>query len=200
MTAIVDYGAGNIKSVTCALARLGEEFRLTDDPAEIAGARRVLLPGVGNAAKAVSALREKGLCEVIKGLRKPVLGICVGMQILCRNSEEDGAEGLGIFDCSVRRFPRDPGAKVPHMGWNVIANMEGKLFKGVPAGASVYFVHSYAAVGCDPSVIARTEYGGAVTAAVAKGNVLGCQFHPEKSGALGLRILKAFCEIKEGEL
>ena len=195
MTTIVDYGAGNIKSVTCALARLGEEYRLTDDPAAIASARRVLLPGVGNAAKAVSALREKRLCEVIKGLRKPVLGICVGMQILCRNSEEDGAEGLGIFDCSVRRFPADPEAKVPHMGWNVIANTEGKLFKDVPKGASVYFVHSYAPELCCDTV-ATCRHGKVLfSAALRYENFYGTQFHPEKSGSIGETILRNFLAL-----
>ena len=195
MTTIIDYGAGNIMSVKCALQRLGEEFILTDDPAKIAQARRVLLPGVGNAAAAVAAIRAKGLEPVIRGLRKPVLGICVGMQVLCNRSEEDDARGLGIFDCEVRRFPSDPEAKVPHMGWNAIGNLDGKLFKGVPSGSSVYFVHSYAPLLCTDTT-ATCRHGKVLfSAALRYENFYGTQFHPEKSGAVGELILKNFLSL-----
>ena len=205
MTAIVDYGVGNLFSLRSSFGAIGEEAVITSDPAEIEKADRILLPGVGAFADAMEKLRSSGLDEVLRRATEkgtPILGICLGMQLLFEKSYEYGEhKGLGLIQGEVRPIPVG-GLKLPHMGWNALSFGEKKhpLFRYLQEGDYVYFVHSYAAVGCDPSVIARTEYGGAVTAAVAKRNVLGCQFHPEKSGALGLRILKAFCEIKEGEL
>ena len=205
MTVIVDYGVGNLFSLRSSFGAIGEEAVLTSDSAEIEKAERIILPGVGAFADAMEKLRASGLDASLRRAAEkgtPILGICLGMQLLFEKSYEYGEhEGLGFIEGEVRPIPVD-GLKLPHMGWNALAFGEKKhpLFRYLQEGDYVYFVHSYAAVGCDPSVIARTEYGGAVTAAVAKRNVLGCQFHPEKSGALGLRILKAFCEIKEGEL
>lgn len=195
MIAIVDYDAGNIKSVTNALDRLGVEYMLTDDPERIIAAEKVIMPGVGNAAAAVAALRSKGLDKVIRGLRKPVLGICVGMQIMCRRSEEGDAQCLDIFDCDVRRFDAEPDAKVPHMGWNSIQNLESKLFKGMKDGCYVYFVHSYCPdLCCD--TIATCRHGSRMFSAALKyENFYGTQFHPEKSGDTGEQILKNFLAI-----
>lgn len=206
MTAIVDYGVGNLFSLLSSFGAIGEEAVVTSDPAEIEKADRIILPGVGAFADAMEKLRASGLDASLRRAAEkgtPILGICLGMQLLFEKSYEYGEhEGLGFIEGQVRPIPVTEGLKLPHMGWNALAFGEKKhaLFRYLEEGDHVYFVHSYAAVGCDPYVIARTEYGGAVTAAVAKGNVLGCQFHPEKSGALGLRILKAFCEIKEGEV
>ena len=156
MIAIIDYDAGNIRSVGNALERLGAEYELTADPARILAADKVILPGVGNAARAMENLRGRGLCELVKSLRRPVLGICVGMQLMCRDSEEGPVQGLGLFDAHVRRFSETPGAKVPHMGWNAIGNLDSKLFKGLPGGSFVYFVHSYYA-GTGPPVAMGTS-------------------------------------------
>ena len=195
MTAIVDYDAGNIRSVENALERLGAQYELTDDPSRIIAADRVILPGVGNDAEALASLRAKGLDSVIKGLRRPVLGICVGMQIMCRDSEEGPCEGLGIFDAHVRRFAPDPEAKVPHMGWNAIGNLDGKLFRGVSGGEFAYFVHSYRAGLC-PDTIATCRHGSDLFSAALKyENFYGTQFHPEKSGELGERILSNFLAL-----
>ena len=200
MIAIVDYDAGNIKSVKNALDRMGVAYELTDDPQKIIAADKVIMPGVGNAAAAIAALRAKGLDTIIRGLRKPVLGICVGMQIMCRRSEEGDARCLDIFDCDVTKFEAEPDAKVPHMGWNALSFKNGRspLFKYINEGDCVYFVHSFYGVNCEKSTIATAEYGTEITAAVADKNIFGCQFHPEKSGEVGLNILRAFCEMKEG--
>lgn len=198
MIAVVDYSAGNIRSVANALSRLGTEWVLTSDPAELRRADRVLLPGVGHAGKAVAALRERGLDSVICDLRRPVLGICVGMQVLCRDTEEGNAVGLGIFDAHVRRFiPRSPFDKVPHMGWNTISNLEKGMFKGIPSGAYVYFVHSYYAHLC-PDTVATTRFGEEgmmFSSALKYENFYGTQFHPEKSGDIGERILANFLAL-----
>lgn len=198
MIAVVDYSAGNIRSVANALSRLGAEWVLTSDPAELRRADRVLLPGVGHAGKAVAALRERGLDSVICDLRRPVLGICVGMQVLCRDTEEGNAAGLGIFDAHVRRFiSRSPLDKVPHIGWNTISNLEKGLFKGIPSGAYVYFVHSYYAHLC-PDTVATTRFGEEgmmFSSALKYENFYGTQFHPEKSGDIGERILANFLAL-----
>lgn len=195
MIAIVDYDAGNIKSVTNALDRLDVKYVLTDDPQQIISADKVIMPGVGNAAAAIAALRAKGLDTVIRGLRKPVLGICVGMQIMCRRSEEGDAQCLDIFDCEVTRFENESDIKVPHMGWNAISNLESKLFKGMKNGCYVYFVHSYApGLCCD--TIATCRHGSRLFSAALKyENFYGTQFHPEKSGSTGEQILKNFLAI-----
>lgn len=195
MIAIIDYGMGNIRSVENALRRLGAEFELTADPGRIAGAERVILPGVGHCGEAMKKLRDKNLCSLIKDLRRPVLGICVGMQVMCRHTEEGDADCLGIFDAKVKRFPADKGFKVPHMGWNSIANLESKLFRDMTGGEYVYFVHSYFAGLC-PDTIATTRYGeGMFSAALKYENFYGTQFHPEKSGDAGEKIIRNFLTL-----
>ena len=195
MIAIIDYDAGNIRSVGNALERLGAEYELTADPARILAADKVILPGVGNAARAMENLRGRGLCELVKSLRRPVLGICVGMQLMCRDSEEGPVQGLGLFDAHVRRFSETPDAKVPHMGWNAIGNLDSKLFKGLPDGSFVYFVHSYYA-GTGPDTIATCRHGDQLFSAALKyENFYGTQFHPEKSGSVGAAILQNFLAL-----
>ena len=195
MTAIIDYDAGNIKSVTNALERLGSSYVLSSDPKVILGADRVILPGVGNCAEAMASLESKGLVKVIKSIRKPVLGICVGLQVLCRDSEEGNAQCIGIFDSHVRRFPNDPDAKVPHVGWNSIGNMDSKLLKGLERGSNVYFVHSYYPTLC-PDTIATCRHGETFFSAALKyENFYGTQFHPEKSGSVGEKILENFLAL-----
>ncbi|MBP3795577.1 MAG: imidazole glycerol phosphate synthase subunit HisH [Bacteroidales bacterium] len=195
MIAIVDYDAGNIRSVAGALERLGQQYELTADPERLLAADRVILPGVGNAAHALESLRQKGLCEVIRSLRRPVLGICVGLQILCRDSEEGPVEGLGVFDAHVRRFPDEPQIKVPHMGWNALGNLDGKLMKGLQSGTFVYFVHSYYPSLCQDTVATCRHGSTLFSAALRYENFYGTQFHPEKSGDAGSRILQNFIDL-----
>ena len=205
MTVILDYGVGNLFSLRSSFAVIGEESVITSDGAVIERADRIILPGVGAFKDAMEKLKASGL---VSSLRKaaakgtPILGICLGMQLLFEKSYEYGEhEGLGFLKGVVKPIPAK-GLKIPHMGWNALdfGGSKHPLFKYLSQGDYVYFVHSYAAVDCESSVIALTEYGAPVTAAVAKGNVMGCQFHPEKSGDVGLKILKAFCEMKEGAL
>ena len=195
MIAIIDYEMGNLRSVGNALNRLGAEWKLTADPVEIRKAQRVLLRGVGNDAEAMAKLRERKLCDVIRELRLPVLGICVGMQVMCRHSEEGDVDCLGIFDAQVRRFHESKDLKVPHVGWNRINNLESKLLKGIDRGSYVYYVHSYFANLC-PDTIATTRYGDTMFSAALKyENFYGTQFHPEKSGDVGEQILKNFLNL-----
>ncbi len=194
MIAIIDYKMGNLRSVENALKRLGAEFCVTADPAVIRAADKVLLPGVGNAAEAMHNLREAGLVDVIRSLRRPVLGICVGMQVMCRHSEEGDVECLNIFDSHVKRFTPAPDLKVPHMGWNQIGNLESKLFKGLEGGSYVYFVHSYYPELC-PDTIATSRHGVMFSAALKYENFYGTQFHPEKSGDVGERIIENFLKL-----
>lgn len=194
MIAIVDYDMGNLRSVENALKRLGAEFKVTHQAEEISAARRVLLPGVGNAAQAMENLRQRGLCEVIRSLRKPVLGICVGMQIMCRRSEEGNAECLDLFDCDVKRFLPTDNEKVPHMGWNCISNLDSKLMKGIEEGSYVYFVHSFYPTLCSDT-IATSVHGQLFSAALKYENFYGTQFHPEKSGDVGEKILENFLKL-----
>lgn len=194
MIAIIDYKMGNLRSVENALHRLGAEFEVTADADKIIRADRVLLPGVGNAAEAMHNLRSTGLPEVIKSLRRPVLGICVGMQVMCRHSEEGDAECMGIFDARVKRFKPTPSEKVPHVGWNQIGNLEKKLFTDIKSGSFVYFVHSYYAELC-PDTIATTRHGLLFSSALKYENFYGTQFHPEKSGDTGEQIIKNFLEL-----
>ena len=195
MIAIVDYDTGNLCSVCNALGRIGVQYVVTDDAETIKSADKVLLPGVGEASSAMEKLRERGLCEVIKGLTQPVLGICIGMQLMCRCSEEGNTECLGIFDTEVKRFSADKsaGVKVPHMGWNEIRNIESPLLSGLREGEFLYFVHSFAPQMCSEA-IATSANGVQFAAALNKGNFYGTQFHPEKSGMIGEQILKNFVE------
>lgn len=246
MIAVVDYDTGNLRSVADALRRAGAEFTLTADAALLRRAERVILPGVGEASSAMEKLRERGLDEVLPTLTCPVLGICIGMQLLCLSSEEGAAECLGIFPTRVRRLPTTaevpPAAaamtaenamtaaaamtagnamtarkamtagnasacmdaptapagtrlKVPHVGWDTIEGLHAPLFEGVPDESYVYYVHSYAADLC-PATIARTDYGRRFSAALRRDNFFGTQFHPEKSGATGARILQNFLNLR----
>lgn len=195
MIAIVDYDAGNIKSVANALERLGAEYALTADPERIRAASKVILPGVGNAAEAMKSLTDKGLVDVVRSLRRPVLGICVGMQIMCRHSEEGDARCMGLFDCDVERFRPEAGVKVPHMGWNSISNLESKLFKGMDEGCYAYFVHSYRPGLCTDTIATCRHGSDLFSAALKYENFYGTQFHPEKSGSVGETILKNFLAL-----
>lgn len=197
MIAIIDYGTGNIRSVANALERAGATYCLTASSADILAADHVILPGVGEAASAMARLRERGLDVLIPELRMPVLGICIGLQLLCRSSEEGGARCLGVFDTDVRRLP-DAAAdgtrlKVPHVGWNTARCLSGPLFDGLDEGTFFYYVHSYAADLCDAAV-ARTSYGRPFAAALCRDNFYATQFHPEKSGAAGARLLRNFLQ------
>jgi glutamine amidotransferase len=196
MIAIIDYDMGNLRSLENALDRLGATYCVTADPDTIRKADKVILPGVGHAGLAMDNLVERGLPAVIRSLRQPVLGICVGMQVLCRDSEEaPGKACLGVFDAHVRRFSPAPGCKVPHMGWNDLGNIEGKLFKDMKSGAYVYFVHSYFAGLC-PDTVATCQYAGVMfSAALRYENFYGTQFHPEKSGSVGEKILLNFLAL-----
>ena len=194
MIAIVDYKMGNLRSVENALRRLGAEFTITADADVIRRADRVLLPGVGNAAEAMENLREAGLVDVIRSLRQPVLGICVGMQVMCRHSEEGDVDCLGIFDARGKRFEPTPDVKVPHMGWNRINNLDSKLFKGLERGSYVYFVHSFYPELC-PDTIATSKHGVMFSAALKYENFYGTQFHPEKSGDVGECIIANFLRL-----
>ena len=196
MIAIIDYDMGNLRSLENALDRLGAVYTVTADPETIRRSDQVILPGVGHAGLAMDNLVERRLPDVIRSLRQPVLGICVGMQVLCRDSEEaPGKPCLGVFDAHVRRFTPTPGCKVPHMGWNDIRNLEGKLFKDLPSGSYLYFVHSYYAGLC-PDTVATCKYAGAMfSAALRYENFYGTQFHPEKSGSAGEKILQNFLAL-----
>ena len=203
MTAIVDYGVGNLFSLGCSFAAIGESVRVTSDPGEISSADRIVLPGVGAFGDAAEKLRVSGLGELISGLAgegKPLLGICLGMQLLFDESLEYGRHrGLGLISGTVRPIADviPEGLKIPHMGWNPLIFPRGRhpLLRFINEGDCVYFVHSFFADTDADHVIATAEYGAPLTAAVAKGSVYGCQFHPEKSGDVGLKILKAFCGL-----
>lgn len=196
MIAIVKYDAGNVRSLINAIRRLGvTEWDLTSDPERLRAADKLLLPGVGDASVAIASLRSSGLEGVIKSLERPVLGICVGMQILCRHCDEGDTDGFGIFRADVSRFePIPPEVKVPHMGWNRISDLKTGLFKGLSEGTFMYFVHSYRAGIC-PDTIARSIHGDPFSAALRKDNYFGTQFHPEKSGPEGAILLKNFLEL-----
>ena len=204
MIAIIDYGVGNLFSLASSFRSIGVETVVTGDPAVLAKADKLVLPGVGAFGDAAEKLRATGLvapllAEVAKG--KPLLGICLGMQLLFEKSYEYGEhQGLGLLRGQVvgmeGKIPAD--LKIPHIGWNALHfHKENPLFRYINEGDCVYFVHSFYAENCEDSLLATAEYGKELTAAVAKGNVFGCQFHPEKSGAVGLRILKAFCEMEQ---
>lgn len=200
MIAIIDYDAGNLKSVEKALISLGQETVITRDPEVIRRADKAILPGVGAFGDAMNNLRSFGLVEVIKEFAasgKPFLGICLGLQLLFERSDESPeAEGLGILKGEILRIPPSEGLKIPHMGWNSLSIKEGTtLFRDIAEGTYVYFVHSYYLKAADPSIVAATtEYSTCIHAAVETGNVYACQFHPEKSSSEGLHILKNFSE------
>lgn len=203
MIAIVDYGVGNLFSLSSSFAAVGAAVVVTGDAEVIRAADKIVLPGVGAFADAAKKLRAGGLDKVVcaeAGRGKPLLGICLGMQLLFEKSYEFGEhEGLSLIPGAVRPIAEviPSGLKIPHIGWNAL-HFEGErhpLFRYIERGDCVYFVHSYYAAACGENVIATAEYGAPLTAAVARGNVLGCQFHPEKSGSVGLSILRAFCEL-----
>lgn len=202
MVAIVDYGVGNLFSLTCSFAAIGVDAVVTDDVSVIKGADRIILPGVGAFGDAAAKLRDSGLSAVLleeARAGKPIMGICLGMQLLFERSFEYGEhKGLGLIKGEIRPIadviPKE--YKIPHIGWNALHFGKEKhpLFRYLKEGDFVYFVHSFYGADCEESVIATAEYGAELTAAVACGNVCGCQFHPEKSGSVGLSILRAFCE------
>ena len=200
MVGIIDYGVGNLFSLCSSFRAIGEEAFVSGDPEELAKADRLVLPGVGAFEDAAKKLRASGLDGFVRqqaAAGKPLLGICLGMQMLFEKSYEYGEhEGLGLLKGSVvpmeGKLPQS--LKIPHMGWNALEVKQGKLLEKM-AGQYVYFVHSFYAEGCEDSLSAVTEYGIPITAAVEKGNIFGCQFHPEKSGSVGLSILRTFCEV-----
>ena len=189
---IINYGAGNIQSIKFAVQRLGHEAILSNDPAEIKAADKVIFPGVGEASSAMKMLKETGLDEVIPQLKQPVLGICLGMQLMCNSSEEGNTKGLRIFDVDVHRFENN--VKVPQIGWNQIADLKSDLFTGIKENEFIYLVHSYYAPLCK-NTVATTQYGLKYATALQKDNFYGTQFHPEKSSKAGTQILKNFLEL-----
>ena len=201
MIAIIDYDAGNIKSVEKALKRLGQEVKVTRDREEILYADKVILPGVGSFGDAMEKLVNYGLKDVIYEVvdkKIPFLGICLGMQLLFERSDETpGVDGLGILKGEILRIPETSGLKIPHMGWNSLEfHGNGKLFKGLPSEPYVYFVHSYYLKAEEEEIVtANAEYGTCIHASVEKGQVFGCQFHPEKSSDIGIQILQNFVEL-----
>lgn len=193
--AILKYNAGNIFSVINSLRRLGVDPVLTDDSATLKAADRVLFPGQGEASTAMAYLKERGLDKVIKSLRQPVLGICIGQQLLCRHSEEGDVDCIGIFDADVRKFqPTRHEDKVPVMGWNSLYDLNDVLFKGLDDGEYVYFIHSYYVPLCE-NTIAKADYVHPYSAALRKDNFFTTQFHPEKSGDVGETIIRNFLEM-----
>ena len=199
MIAIIDYDAGNIRSVEKALQYLGQEVTITRQGEEILAADKVILPGVGSFGDAMEKIRQYDLEDVIRRVaeqKTPFLGICLGLQLLFEQSEESpGARGVGLGE--ILRIPEGEGRKIPHMGWNSLSlQNEGRLFRGIPDGAYVYFVHSYYLKAADEKIVkASAEYGISIHASVERDNIFACQFHPEKSGDTGLQILKNFIEI-----
>ena len=192
--AIIDYGAGNIQSIQFALERLGFEGVLTNDIAFIQSADKVIFPGVGEASSAMKKLTESGLDQLIPTLKQPVLGICLGMQLMCKSSEEGNTKGLGIFDVDIIKFSNI--VKVPQMGWNTIYNLNSKLFENINENEYMYLVHSFYAPKC-AEMIATTNYELEYATALQKNNFYGVQFHPEKSGVIGEQILGNFLKLND---
>jgi glutamine amidotransferase len=193
-TVIIKYNAGNIQSVLFALKRIGYEAIISDNADEINSADKIIFPGVGEASSAMNHLKEKKLDELIIQLKQPVLGICLGMQLMCLSSEEGNTKCMGIFDEQVVRFQSNEQYKVPHVGWNTINHLKSPLFQDVKENEYMYFVHGYYAPQSD-SAIASTNYGLTYSSALSKNNFYGVQFHPEKSGSAGEKILKNFLSI-----
>jgi imidazole glycerol-phosphate synthase subunit HisH len=192
---LVDAGGTNIGSVRYALQRLGADAALTADAATIRAADKVILPGVGAAGPGMARLRELGLVELLRSLKQPVLGVCLGMQLLCAHSEEGDTECLGLIPAPVRRFAEAPGLRVPHMGWNLLsAKQVHPLLVGLGGDEQAYFVHSYA-VPVNDWTLATSDYGAAFSAVIARDNYYGMQFHPERSAAVGAKLLKNFLEL-----
>jgi glutamine amidotransferase len=189
---IINYGAGNIQSIMFAIERLGFKAILSNNPDEIKAADKVIFPGVGEASSAMKMLLESGLETLIPTLKQPVLGICLGMQLMCNKSEEGNTKGLGIFDVDVIKFT--PKVKVPQMGWNQIYNLKSPLFSGINENEYMYLVHSFYAPSC-PEAIATTDYEVEYASALQKDNFYGTQFHPEKSGDIGEQILGNFLKL-----
>ena len=189
---ILDYGVGNIKSIQFAFGRLGVTAVLSNDIELIKAADKIIFPGVGEASSAMNKLKDTGLIDEIKKLKQPVLGICLGMQLMCNKTEEGQTEGLGIFDVTVKRFSNS--VKVPQMGWNTITNLKSRLFDGIPDKEYMYLVHSYYAEN-NECAIATTDYELPYASALQKNNFYGVQFHPEKSGRSGERILQNFLKL-----
>ena len=187
---IIKYNAGNIRSVLFALERIGINAIVTDDYEEIRSADRVIFPGVGEASSAMKYLKNKGLDKLICSLTQPVLGICLGMQLMCAHSDENDTQCLGIFDQKVKLFPK-AGLKIPQIGWNNITDLKSPLFEGISENAYMYFVHSYYVESCE-NAIAKTNYIIEFSSAVQKNNFSAVQFHPEKSGEVGQKILENF--------
>ncbi len=192
MIALIKYNGGNVSSVQNALARLNIESVVTDDPELILKADKVIFPGVGEASSTMKVLKEKGLDLLIPALKQPVLGICLGMQLMCGDNEEGETRGMGIFDVDVKRFP--PEDLVPHMGWNTISDLKSPLFSGIEENSDVYFVHSYYCALAD-STIGGCDYILPFSASLHRDNFFAVQFHPEKSGATGSRILSNFIKL-----
>ena len=197
--AIIKYNAGNVQSVLYALQRLGADAFVTDDPGEISRADKVIFPGVGNAASAMEYLKNTGLDKVIVSLQQPVLGICLGLQLLCNKSEEGDTKCLGIFDVSVKKFQNcrqgeNSSFKIPQMGWNTITNLASPLFNGIRENSFVYYVHSYYAE-LSAGTIATTDYIIPYSAAIQQANFYGVQFHSEKSAGTGIQIISNFLNI-----
>ena len=203
MIAIVDYGVGNLFSLKSSLQAVGAQVIVTGNTQDLRNSDRIILPGVGAFGDAANKLREAGLAEIVKEEAvkgKPLMGICLGMQMLLEKSYEYGEhEGLGLIPGTIRPIAESipEGYKIPHIGWNALSFPEKKhpVFADIQEGDHVYFVHSFHGTDCEKYTAATTEYGGILTAAVAKDNVVGCQFHPEKSGSVGLTILKSFCNL-----
>ena len=190
--AIIDYGAGNVQSVLFALERLGFEGNVTNDWNTIKSADKVIFPGVGEASSAMKMLQKSGLDVLIPSLKQPVLGICLGMQLMCKHSEEGNTNGLGIFDINVVKFSNE--VKVPQMGWNTIYNLKSPLFTGIKENEFMYLVHSYYA-SLSENTISTTNYELEYSTALQRDNFFGVQFHPEKSGVFGAQILKNFLNL-----
>jgi len=191
---VIRYGAGNVQSVLFALQRIGINPILSSEPETISKADKIIFPGVGEASSTMKELKSSGIDRLIKELKQPFLGICLGLQLMCKHSEEGNTDCLGIFDLAVKKFIPAPGIKVPHVGWNTIQNLKGSLFKGILENSYVYYVHSfYAEMGQETR--AETNYVNSFSASLSKNNFHAVQFHPEKSGTVGEAILKNFINL-----